>query len=240
MHDRDCPAGYHVSEGPVLVFGGSSGIGQACLRLLRKRGCQVFAVGRRQPPEVESRHWFELDLLDERAVGAWIASKATQEMSLGGILYAAGVEEVESPRVYDGEIWKRTMRVNLEAPAQITEGLVDRIVDGGAIVFIGSIAAVTGSKVSPSYAASKAGLEAFSRSVHLRHSLRGVRCNVLRAGPTRTPLFYALAQASGESAMEERLINDADEVAEGALFLLDTKGVAGSILTVDQGRSGNR
>jgi hypothetical protein len=40
--------------------------------------------------------------------------------------------------------------------------------------------------------------------------------------------------------MEERLINDADEVAEGALFLLDTKGVAGSILTVDQGRSGNR
>jgi NAD(P)-dependent dehydrogenase (short-subunit alcohol dehydrogenase family) len=189
---------------------------------------------------VESRHWVELDLLDEQAVGDWIASRAMQEMSLGGMLLAAGVEEVETPGTYDAEIWRRTMRVNLEAPAQITEGLAARVVDGGAIVFIGSIASVTGSKVSPSYAASKAGLEAFSRSLHLRHSRRGVRCNVLRAGPTRTPLFYALAEASGESAVEERLINDPNEVAEGALLLLDTKGVAGSILTVDQGRSGNR
>jgi hypothetical protein len=40
--------------------------------------------------------------------------------------------------------------------------------------------------------------------------------------------------------MDERLINDPGEVAEGALYLLSAKGVAGSILTVDQGRLGNR
>lgn len=199
-------------------------------------------MGRRRPPEVDSGDWVELDLLDEQAVSGWLASPATQAGRLGGILLAAGVEDVESPGIYDREIWRRTLRVNLEAPAQITEGLADRVVDGGAIVFIGSIVAVTGSIVSPSYAASKAGLEAFSRSMHLRHGRRGVRCNVLRAGPTRTPLFHALVEASGEAAIDERLVNDPSEVAESVLFLLgaQSSGIAGSILTVDQGRSGTR
>jgi len=231
-----------VSGEPVLITGGSSGIGQACARLLLQRGRRLLAVGRRRPPEVDSADWVELDLLDEKAVGAWLSAPATLGLQLGAILLAAGGEELERPGVYDPGIWRRTLRVNLEATAQITEGLADRVVQGGAIVFIGSIVAVTGSIVSPSYAASKAGLEAFSRSMHLRHGGRGVRCNVLRAGPTRTPLFHSLAQASGEAVADERLVNHPEEVAQAALYLIgeQSSGVAGSILTVDQGRSGNR
>lgn len=229
-------------SGLILVTGASSGIGNACVQLLLERRRRVLALGRRRPREVDPACWIELDLLDQPAVAAWLAAPETRELRFDGLLLSAGVEEVETPGVYDDEIWRRTLRVNLEAPAQLTEGLADQVVDGGAIVFIGSIAAVVGSTVSPSYAASKGGLEAFSRSIHLRLGGRGVRCNVLRAGPTRTPLFHKLALDSGEAASDPRLINDPREVAEAAFFLLEApaSAVAGGILTVDQGRTGNR
>jgi NAD(P)-dependent dehydrogenase (short-subunit alcohol dehydrogenase family) len=128
---------------------------------------------------------------------------------------------------------------------------------GGAIVNIGSIGAMSfqvGGRISAAYAASKAGVVAFSRSTAIAYAKRGVRVNVVVPGVMHTPLVeHRLTQQLGKgdaaTLIAERhasvpvgRMGDAWDVAHAVLFLASDEAsyITATELVVDGGMTAAR
>lgn len=218
----------------LLVTGASSGIGAACANAALEAGYHVVAAGR-TAPQAQALEWNRVDLEDVAETDRWLANALARGDRLDGAILAAGWEEVETPAVFDAAVWQRTLRLNVEAPAQLCLGLAPVLSEGAAIVMIGSTVAAAGSGISSSYAASKAALEALAWSLRLVLPDLRLRVNVIRAGPTRTPMFDRLATAAGT---DSGAVNSPEQIAQLALFLVgpQSAAVAATTVAADQGR----
>lgn len=102
----------------------------------------------------------------------------------------------------------------------------------GAIVFIGSVSSA-GNRGQISYAASKAGLEAVTKTLAKESMFHGVRCAIIHPGFTDTPMLKALDREYLEkhilpSTQLGRLLRP-DEIADGILFLIQNSAISGAL-----------
>lgn len=188
----------------LLLTGASSGIGRACALALAD-GFRLVLVARRRDlledlvREIAARGGEAQILVADLAEPGAPARVGAEVLARCGGIHAlvnnAGVFELRPTSALDPAHLERQLRLNLMAPMLLVQAVLPQlIVARGQVVNISSMAAEQPFPGCGAYAASKAGLEQWSRV--LREELRrdGVRVSVVAPGATDTPIWPAGSQ----------------------------------------------
>ncbi|MBX3010510.1 MAG: SDR family oxidoreductase [Caldilineaceae bacterium] len=235
----------------ALVTGGGTGIGAAVAEQFASEGATVALCGRRteiiqqkvKALTAAGYHVIALpgDVATDAAelVQRAVALLGRLDILVNNAAISAGVpiEEMES------QVWRQVMAVNLDAAfALVQQALPALIATQGAILHISSISAISGEVDDVAYAASKAGLEGFSRKLALELAATGVRSNVIRPGLIRTEAFAAMPPDFFEAQVPLiplRRIGTPQDIAHAAAYLCSHEAnfITGTVLTIDGGES---
>jgi len=234
----------------ALVTGASGGIGAAIARRLAARGLAVtlhYQSGRdaaeaaRRTLAGDGHAILQADLADPRAIERlWQDANARQPIDV--LVNNAGIFPDHPPLATDYaqwvEAWQRTLAVNLVGAAHLgycaARAMVAR--SGGRIVSVSSRAAFRGEPGAPAYAASKAGLNAFSQSMAKALAPRGVYLYVVAPGWVSTARVAAKVTEPAVLADQPLgRVATPEEVAEVVAFCaLDAPpSMTGAILDVN-------
>lgn len=237
-----------LADKTILVTGASSGIGRAIAVALGAQQARVIVTGRDAARLDET---LALTGSSSRAIAAdlTIAEERDRLMaalpSLDGICHAAGIIDPLPIRFIDRKRFDKVFEINANAPILLTAQLLGakKLNPDASIVFISSIASSHSMKGGSLYSASKAALEAFSKSIVLEHSARRIRANCLKPALVRTPMYdqvQHLSQMGGLESSEAQYplgLGTPDDIAAATLFLLSgaSRWIASTSIIMDGG-----
>ena len=245
---------YRLDDRTIIVTGASRGIGAAVARAAARQGANLVLVARSKPALEQ--------LADElpttvRIVDGDVADTETAERALDaaeeigsrvwGLVNNAGINPYYRPTVETPlHEWEDVLRVNLLGAAVFARAVGRIMVEqgGGRIVNLGSIAGLTGLPNIGPYNASKAAIDALTRTLAVELGPSGVLVNSVAPGTIRSEMVDGLLTAN--PALAERLVakapigrvGDCHEAAEPIVFLLTDAAsfITGHVLVVDGGR----
>lgn len=231
----------------ALVVGGAKGIGLATAERLAAEGATVFLTGRNddevQAAAARIGHGAQALVADAAAPQDLIKAVRTIQVAHGRIdalVLNAGISEPASIENIAPDHFDRLFAVNVRGPVFGLQAALPAMQQGGAVVLIGSIAAVAGISGYGTYASTKAALRSYARTWTAELAPRGIRVNVVAPGPTDTDMMAVVPEEVRQSLIAPiplgRMARP-HEVASAALFLLsdDASFIAGSELSVDGG-----
>ncbi len=138
--------------------------------------------------------------------------------------------------------WRQVLAVNLSGAFNMTKAVLEHMIERGSgrIVNISSVIGETGNIGQANYAASKAGLIGFSKSLALEMAQRGITVNCVAPGFIETEMVGAIPKAALDKVIEkipQRRLGRPDEVARVVKFLLDDESayITGAVYTVNGG-----
>ncbi len=237
-------------EGKVaLVTGGTRGIGLAIARTLAAAGARIALTGRdaARAGEVASglgsgAVGVACDVADAAQVDAAVAEV---ERTLGPIdilVNNAGLTRDNILLRLSEEDWDTVLDANLKGAFHTTRAVIKGMMKrrSGRIINITSIVGLIGNKGQANYAASKAGLIGFTKSIAKEYASRNVLANCIAPGFIETDMTSALpeeARASLLQAIALGRLGQAGDVADAVLFLASGLSgyITGQVLVVDGG-----
>ena len=211
----------------VYVTGAASGIGRATAHVFAAEGAKVFAVdvnGAGVAATVAAIRSVggiadsaECNVAVSRAVDESVAQAMRAFGELHILVNAAGVGRFARLEEIDEDEWQRVIGVNLNGTFHTTKAALPHLLQqrGANIVNVASTAALRGQAYCSHYAASKAALLNFTRSIALEFATRGVRANCICPGPVRTGLVRHFILRPD---FEEQLINYYRTPVPGQVF----------------------
>ena len=232
----------------AVITGGTEGIGLAIAKLFVKEGAYVFITGRRQRELDEAARTIGNNVTGVQGDVAKMADLnrlyETIRRAKGRIdivVANAGIAELVPFDKVTEEHFDKLFNVNVKGAVFTVQKALPFLVDGGAVILIGSVASVKGTSSFGVYAATKAALRSFARTWTNDLKDRHIRSNVLSPGPIKTPLADRQSQdaiARIVSTVPMGRMGEPDEIAKTALFLAsgDSSFVTGIELFADGGR----
>jgi 3-oxoacyl-[acyl-carrier protein] reductase len=243
-------------EGRVaLVTGAASGIGRACASQLARGGADLVVVD--SAPEAalaQAENFlkssggrvlsFRADVSEHARASQVVEETLARLGRLDVLVNAAGTTDDAPLWEMTEEQWRRVLDVNLKGAFSYTQAAARhfRRARGGKVVNVASIEAMRGRFGVSNYAASKAGLVAFTRSSAAELGRYGVNVNAVAPGFIRTPLVERLPEKVRLQAVTEAALGrmgEPDDVAHAVLFLCSERArhITGAVLNVDGGQS---
>jgi NAD(P)-dependent dehydrogenase (short-subunit alcohol dehydrogenase family) len=183
------------------------------------------------------------DVRDEAACEAIVAAGVEAGGgALDGVVLNVGIGRGGGLAHTTAEDWDLTFAVNLRGHFLVARAAAPHMAEGGAFVFVSSLAGLQPGSRLPAYDASKAGLLGLSRHVALEGARRGVRSNVVAPGLIDTPLGRNATRgrpSRGRTNIPLGRQGTAWEVASATCFLLSDEAgyITGQVLAVDGGLS---
>ncbi len=230
-----------------LIIGASSGIGLACARHLAREGSAVVAAARDKArlaaafPNLPAEARVAVDI----TVAADRVRLAGVVPMLEGLVVSAGGNAPAPAAALTEERLTELTDVHLHAPLLLLAALLKakKLRKGASVVWIGSVAALSGEPGNTAYTAAKAGLMATVRPLARELAPRGIRVNAVVPGLVDTPMTERLFAALPPGARDAQAIRHPlgmptpDNVAAAVAFLLSsrTARITGTCLPVDGG-----
>jgi 3-oxoacyl-[acyl-carrier protein] reductase len=233
----------------AFVTGSTRGIGLAIVRALHEAGATVAVVGREQGSASavagelgERARGFGCDVADRGQVEAAIAAAESALGPIEILVNNAGLTRDNILlRLTDAD-WDAVVDTNLKGAFHTSRAVIKGMMKrrSGRIVNVTSIVGLTGNKGQANYAASKAGLIGFTKSVAKEYASRGILVNCVAPGFIETDMTAALPDAARASLLEDIALGRLgrpEDVAGAVLFLASDLAayVTGQVLVVDGG-----
>lgn len=224
----------------VLVTGGGRGIGLACARAFAAAGDRVAVTYRSAP--VEDLLSVKCDVTSTAEVEAAF-DRVEAELGPAEVVVAnAGVTRDQLLLRMSEEDFRAVVETNLTGAFRVAKRAAQRMLRlrRGRIVLISSVVGLSGSAGQANYAAAKAGMVGFARSLARELASRSVTVNVVAPGPVATDMTAALGeerQAELAASVPLGRFGTAEEVAATVRFLASPEAayITGAVIPVDGG-----
>lgn len=236
----------------ALITGGSRGIGAALVKAFAKEGAKVAFTYRSSAAAADALiaategelKAYQSDASDHDAAGELIKAVVADFGSLNILINNAGItRDTLMLRMSEGH-WDDVMSNNLKSVFNLSKHALRPLMKGGggSIINMSSIVGIQGNAGQANYAASKAGIIGFSKSIAKEMGSRNIRVNVIAPGFIQTDMTDELSEEVRDSYLSNiplKRFGQAEEIAGACIFLASDLGtyVNGQVLAVDGGLS---
>ena len=221
--DRDPSENEPGSRGCAVVTGGAGDLGSAIALELRAAGWVCHAPGRG-----------DLDVTSPASVDAYFRSVKNCAL----LVNCAGLTRDGLLARMDEAAWDEVMEVDFRGAVRCARAVLPGMLrsGGGAILSVGSFSALAGAVGQTNYAAAKAALIGWTRSLAREYGSRNLRANVVLPGFLETKMTRQLPEAVKERALRAHALGRFTTVAESAraiAFLASCTHISGQIFNLD-------
>lgn len=248
------PNSSRLLEGQIaLVTGGTAGIGYAIAEKLLKAGAKVWIVGKNPEKGAAAYQrlaslygdlvrFYAADVASKEAIDALCTKLLEEDKGIDIVVHNAGITCDGLLLRFSDADWQRVLDVNLTSCLYVCRTLIRPMLKArkGKILLISSIVGLTGNAGQTAYAASKAGMIGFAKSLARELASRGICVNCIAPGFIDTDMTRVLSDTSKIDICAKiplGRMGTAEEVADAALFLTSPHAnyITGQTLVVDGG-----
>ena len=237
----------------VLVTGASRGIGQAIALTLGGSGATVIGTATSETGADKISKTFannsisgkgmKLNVTDNDQISELINTLSEEYGSVDILVNNAGITRDNLLMRMKEEDWDETMNTNLSSVYKMSKAVLRGMIKKktGRIISITSVVGAMGNAGQTNYAASKAGIMGFTKSLAREVGVRGITVNAVAPGFIKTDMTDELTDAAKQEFLNRipaGRIGTADDIAYAALFLASDEAnyITGQTITVDGGR----
>jgi 3-oxoacyl-[acyl-carrier protein] reductase len=236
----------------ALVTGASRGIGAAILATLAAAGAKVVGTATRAEGasaidaalkvKGHAGRGIVLDVADQASVDAAVADVEAREGAVTVLVNNAGITRDTLMLRMKPDDWDAVLSTNLSGVYRLSKAVLRGMMKarGGRIISIASVVGLTGNPGQANYAAAKAGIIGFTKSLAREIASRHITCNVVAPGFIDTDMTRALDETQ-RSTLAGQIplgrLGSADDIALAVLYLASPAGayVTGETLSVNGG-----
>jgi 3-oxoacyl-[acyl-carrier protein] reductase len=237
----------------AIVTGAGRGIGRAIAIRLASEGARVAVVSRTEKnsvqvaEEINAKHAglakpYAVDVADHAAVQALCAQVLTDFTRVDILVNNAGITKDGLSMRMSPEDWDAVITTNLKGAFNFYQGVARPMMKqrSGRIINIASVAGLMGNAGQANYAASKAGLIAFTKVIARELATRGITANAVAPGFIGTDMTDVLPQEVKDGVVKQipmQKFGEPDDIASAVSFLASAEAryITGQVLTVDGG-----
>jgi 3-oxoacyl-[acyl-carrier protein] reductase len=233
----------------VFITGSTRGIGKAIAKSFAKNGANVAVNGRK---EISTVFLSELTDFGVKAIGIVgdiadftqaeaMTLEAEEKLGpLDVLVNNAGIANDKLMLRMSEEDFEKVLKVNLTGTFNMTQNVLKKMLKrrSGAIINISSVVGLIGNVGQANYAASKAGVIGFTKSVAREVAPRNITVNAIAPGFIQTEMTDSLADAAKEAMLQQiplKRFGEVNDVAKMAMFLAEANYLTGQVINVDGG-----
>ncbi len=238
----------------ALITGSGRGLGKAMAFTLAKHGCSVIINDRGEQNEEAlqtvkelkglgvASEYLSADVADFESCRK-LADAVKQKFGRVDILINnAGITKDRTLKKMVPEEWYPVINVNLNSMYNVTHNILALIPDGGRIINISSVVAFSGNFGQTNYAATKAGIIGFTKSLAKELGKRKITVNAVAPGFIKTPMTDQIPVEMLDTILQLiplREMGTSEDIAQAVLFLASegAKYITGTAIRVDGGLS---
>ena len=238
----------------ALITGGSRGIGKAVAKKFAKEGYDIVInyvsesaeLGKVKEEMIENRNvdilFVKADVTNYNGCEEMIKEVINKFGRIDVLVNNAGITKDGLLMRMKEEDFDKVIEVNLKGTFNVTKNVIPYMMKqrSGKIVNISSVVGIGGNAGQANYAASKAGIIGFTKSVAKELASRNILANCVAPGFIKTDMTDVLSDAVKENINKQIPLNkmgEADEVANAVYFLASEENtyITGQVLNVDGG-----